>query len=63
MLKVPGFFARKKSRPTPEKPSVVKKASVVVVCYGKLVPEVFRTDKESLEAHVEGNMELVFQRC
>ena len=63
MLKVPGFSAGKKSRPTLEKPNVVKKASMVVVCFGKLVLEVFRTDKESLEAHVEGNMVPVFQRC
>ena len=61
MLKVPGFFAGKKSGLTPEKPGVVKKAPMVVVRSGKLVPEIFRTDKESLEAHIEGNMEPVFQ--
>ena len=63
MVTVLGFFAGKKAGLKSEKPNVVKKASMVVVCSGKLVPEVFRTDKESFEAHVEGNMEPVFQRC
>lgn len=60
MVKVPGFFAGKKAGLS-EKPSVVKKPLVVVVRSGKLVPEIIRTDKESLETHVEGNMESVFK--
>ena len=48
MVKVPGFFAGKKAGLTSEKASVVKKPLVVVVRSGKLVPEIIRTDKESL---------------
>ena len=60
MVKVLGFFAGKKAGPTPEKSSEVKKLPVIVVCSGKFVPKVVRTDKESLGTHVEGNLEPVF---
>ena len=61
MVKVPGFFTGKKARTTSEKPSAVKKAPVVVVRSMNQVPEIFRTEMESLETHIESNMELILQ--
>ena len=60
MVRVPGFFARKKAGSSSEKPSLVKKAPVTVVRSRNLAPEIIRTEKERPETHVEGNMESVF---
>uniref|UniRef100_A0A7N2L2Q0 DUF4283 domain-containing protein n=1 Tax=Quercus lobata TaxID=97700 RepID=A0A7N2L2Q0_QUELO len=61
MVKVPGFFTGKKAGTSSEKPSVVKKAPMVVVRSVNQVLEIFRTEMESLETHIESNMESVLQ--
>nr|POE53711.1 hypothetical protein CFP56_49278 [Quercus suber] len=60
MVKVPSFFAGKRTGPSAEN-CAAKKTLVVVVRTGKLAPEIFRTNKESLETHVEGDMYPVFK--
>ena len=61
MVKVPSFFASKKSDMATGKPRTVKKTPVVVVRTGKPVSEVIRLEKESLEVHNEENIEPVFR--
>ena len=58
MVKVPGFFAGKKAGTAKEK-CAVKKVPVVVVRSGKITPEIVRPNKESLDPHVEGDMDPV----
>nr|POE96330.1 hypothetical protein CFP56_49730 [Quercus suber] len=63
VVKVPSFFASKKSNAAPEKPKTTKKTPVVVVRTGKPVSKVIRLEKESLEVHNEENIEPVFQEA
>ena len=61
MVKVPGFFASKKSDMATEKSRIAKKTPVVVVRTGKPALKAIRLEKESLEVHYEENIEPVFQ--
>ena len=56
MVKVSGFFAGKKFEALTEKSRLAKKSPVVVVHSGKPLLEIFRPEKENLEAHDEENI-------
>ena len=61
MIKVLGFFARKKSGVSTTSSRSAKKPSVVVVRTGKPSPMIIRPDKESFEVLNSENIILDFQ--
>ncbi|KAF3958281.1 hypothetical protein CMV_016798 [Castanea mollissima] len=61
MVKVPGFFASKKSGTATKKTSTAKKPPVVVVHTGKTLLEIIKHEKGNLEASEGKNTEPDFQ--
>ena len=61
MVKVPGFFASKKSGKATEKPSTAKTTPVKVFCKGKMMSEIIRLEKENLKAGEGESIKLDFQ--
>ena len=61
VVKVLGFFARKKDEATKEKLETVKNKPVVVVQPSKQAPEMCRLEKENAKVSNIGNMDSVFQ--
>ena len=61
VVKVPGFFARKKAKALKEKLETVKNKPVVVVRTSKQAPEMCRLEKENFEFPNVGNTDPVFQ--
>ena len=61
MIKVLGFFARKKSGVSTTSSRLAKKLPVVVVRIGKPSPMIIRPDKESFEVPNSENIILDFQ--
>ena len=61
MVKVPGFFDRKKAEVAKEKLETVKNKPVVVVQPSKQAPEMCRLEKENAKVSNIGNMDSVFQ--
>ena len=60
VVKVPGFFARKKDEVAKERLETVKNKPVVVVQTSKQATERGRTEKENAEVSNVGSMDPVF---
>ena len=61
MIKVPGFFASRKSGVSTSNSNPARKAPVVVVRSGKPSPEVIRPDKESVNTFPSADIAPDFQ--